>query len=57
MTDVQHTIKVRIDKNIITINCPPFASIATLDAWLAQMKRQNPDWVIVSKSWSSNAAT
>lgn len=54
--EVQHTLKVRIDKQIVTINCPPFASIAQLESLLAEYKATHPGSTVVSKSWSSNAA-
>lgn len=55
MTEVQHTLKIRISKSIVEVSCPPFASEAQLDAWLQRLKAENPDYVIVSKSWRSDA--
>jgi putative IMPACT (imprinted ancient) family translation regulator len=55
--EVQHTLKIRISKSIVDVSCPPFASEAQLDAWLAQIKSEHPDYVIVSKSWRTDAPT
>ena len=53
MTQPQHTLTVRIDKQIVAINCPPFASEALLERWLAEYRASHPGSVIVSKSWRS----
>ena len=52
----QHTLKVRIDKQIVDVACPPFVSEAILDRWLEQYKTTHPGSVIISKSWRSDAA-
>lgn len=55
---VQHTMTVRIDKQIVKINCPPYQSDAALDRLLAEYREAHPTHVIVSKSWRSpNAPT
>lgn len=55
---VQHTMTVRIDKQIVKINCPPYQSAAALDRLLAEYREVHPTHVIVSKSWRSpNAPT
>lgn len=56
MTEVQHTIKVRLGKQIVDILCPPFSSETQLDRWLAEFKYARPEAVIISKSWASNAS-
>lgn len=56
MTLVQHTVKLRIGKDLVDVQCPPFMSIVYLEMWLAQYRCEHPDSVVVSKSWSSNAA-
>lgn len=53
---VQHSLKIRINKQIVTVNCPPFTPLATLNEWLAQYKLANPEARIISRSWSANAS-
>lgn len=55
MTEIQHTLTVRRNKQLIKINCPPFASIDQLNTWLVLYREANPTDTIVSKSWSANA--
>jgi hypothetical protein len=57
MTEVQHTLKVRMGRAIVDVSCPPFTPEAQLDAWLERLKAENPDYVIVSKSWRTDAPT
>lgn len=55
MSDVQHTITVRIGKQQMTINCPPYLSPEALDVMLMSYRDEHPDHKIISKSWRSNA--
>ena len=62
--EVQHTMQVRIPivtesgrktAQIVTVNCPPFASDETLDRYLATYRAANPNAVVISRSWKSRA--
>lgn len=57
MNQIQHTVKLRIGKQLVDVQCPPFIHIVYLEMWLAQYRAEHPDSVVVSKSWSSNAPT
>jgi len=50
----QHTVKIRINKQIVDVNCPPFASDRQLDLWLAEYLDHHPDSKIISRSWKSD---
>lgn len=54
MTEIQHTLSVRIDKQIVKINCPPYLSNDALDVLLTEYKMAHPTHKIVSKSWRSD---
>ncbi len=52
---VQHTITVRIGKQQVVINCPPYLSEDALDVMLMTYRDEHPDHKIISKTWRSNA--
>lgn len=54
MTEIQHTISVRIGKQIVKINCPPYLSPEALDVMLMTYRAEHPDHKIVSKSWRTD---